>query len=113
MLAVALPLIVQTCFWSVMWFIDRLFLTWYSREATHGKIPTILENPLPDSTKLFIANAVYFKGKWLTPFDKAGSLFKSCRGAFVLHGLSATAHQKWPYPLVATARVASIGDWSG
>jgi MATE family multidrug resistance protein len=38
-LAVALPLIVQTCFWSVMWFIDRLFLTWYSREATHAALP--------------------------------------------------------------------------
>jgi MATE family multidrug resistance protein len=38
-LAVALPLIVQTCFWSVMWFVDRLFLTWYSREATHAALP--------------------------------------------------------------------------
>jgi multidrug resistance protein, MATE family len=38
-LAVALPLIVQTCFWSLMWFIDRLFLTWYSREATHAALP--------------------------------------------------------------------------
>ena len=26
-LAIALPLIVQTCFWSIMWFIDRLYLT--------------------------------------------------------------------------------------
>lgn len=34
MLAVALPLIVQSCFWSLMWFVDRLFLTWYSPEAT-------------------------------------------------------------------------------
>ena len=33
-LAIALPLIVQTCFWSVMWFVDRLFLTWYSPEST-------------------------------------------------------------------------------
>jgi MATE family multidrug resistance protein len=38
-LAIALPLIVQTCFWSVMWFVDRLFLTWYSREATHAALP--------------------------------------------------------------------------
>ncbi len=38
-LAVALPLIVQTCFWSVMWFIDRLFLSWYSNEATAAALP--------------------------------------------------------------------------
>ncbi len=38
-LAVALPLVVQTCFWSVMWFIDRLFLTWYSPEATAAALP--------------------------------------------------------------------------
>ena len=29
----------SACFWSVMWFIDRLFLTWYSREATHAALP--------------------------------------------------------------------------
>jgi MATE family multidrug resistance protein len=38
-LAVALPLIVQTCFWSIMWFIDRLFLTWFSKEATAAALP--------------------------------------------------------------------------
>lgn len=38
-LAVALPLVVQTCFWSIMWFIDRLFLTWYSPEATAAALP--------------------------------------------------------------------------
>ena len=38
-LAVALPLIVQTCFWSLMWFIDRLYLSWYSKEATAAALP--------------------------------------------------------------------------
>jgi MATE family multidrug resistance protein len=38
-LAVALPLIVQTCFWSLMWFIDRLYLSWYSNEATAAALP--------------------------------------------------------------------------
>jgi MATE family multidrug resistance protein len=38
-LAVAFPLIVQTCFWSIMWFIDRLFLSWYSNEATAAALP--------------------------------------------------------------------------
>lgn len=38
-LAVALPLVVQSCFWSIMWFIDRLYLTWYSPEATAAALP--------------------------------------------------------------------------
>jgi MATE family multidrug resistance protein len=38
-LAIALPLVVQTCFWSIMWFIDRLYLTWYSPEATAAALP--------------------------------------------------------------------------
>jgi MATE family multidrug resistance protein len=37
--AIALPLVVQTCFWSIMWFIDRLYLTWYSPEATAAALP--------------------------------------------------------------------------
>ena len=43
----------------------------WADSATHGKIRSILSKPLPDTTLLFIANAVYFKGKWLTPFDKS------------------------------------------
>jgi serine protease inhibitor len=42
----------------------------WADSTTHGKIKQILKDPLPDTTLLFIANAVYFKGKWLTPFDK-------------------------------------------
>jgi MATE family multidrug resistance protein len=38
-LAIALPLVIQTCFWSVMWFIDRLYLSWYSKEATAAALP--------------------------------------------------------------------------
>jgi serpin B len=38
--------------------------------VTHGKISRILGEPLPDSIVMFLANAVYFKGKWLDPFEK-------------------------------------------
>jgi len=38
-LVIALPLVVQTCFWSIMWFIDRLYLSWYSQEATAAALP--------------------------------------------------------------------------
>src|SRR5205814_7621859 len=41
----------------------------WADSVTHGKITSILADSLPDSTRLFIANAVYFKGKWLDPFE--------------------------------------------
>jgi serine protease inhibitor len=45
----------------------------WADSATHGKIKRILDTPLPDTTRLFIANAVYFKGKWLNSFDRAAT----------------------------------------
>ena len=38
------------------------------RENTNDKIPKIIDD-LPRSTKLVLANAVYFNGKWDMPFD--------------------------------------------
>ena len=29
-LAIALPLVVSTMFWSIQWFVDRMFLMWHS-----------------------------------------------------------------------------------
>lgn len=40
---------------------------------TRGKIATIVSEPFPDTTRLFLAKAVYFKGKWLDPFDKSAT----------------------------------------
>lgn len=41
---------------------------WVS-EKTHGKIDGILQGPIDPATELFLANAIYFKGKWEEPFD--------------------------------------------
>lgn len=38
-------------------------------EKTHGKISSILQGPIDPATELFLANAIYFKGKWEEPFD--------------------------------------------
>lgn len=38
-------------------------------EKTHGKIPKILNQPLDSSTRLVLANALYFLGDWVTPFE--------------------------------------------
>ena len=38
-LAIALPLVVSTMFWSIQWFVDRMFLMWYSSEAMTAALP--------------------------------------------------------------------------
>jgi serpin B len=38
-------------------------------QKTHGKINAIADGMIRPLTELFLANAVYFKGKWLEPFD--------------------------------------------
>jgi serine protease inhibitor len=41
----------------------------WASEKTHGRIPHIVDHLDPESGRLFLANAVYFKGKWSDPFD--------------------------------------------
>ena len=41
---------------------------------TAGKIPTILSvNDVNETTKLVLTNAIYFKGSWSVPFEKAAT----------------------------------------
>jgi serpin B len=37
---------------------------------THGKIKDVVQFPFPPLTRLILANAIYFKGQWVTPFKK-------------------------------------------
>jgi serpin B len=43
---------------------------WAERE-TNGAIPKLRDKPYGDSVKVVLANAVYFKGRWLEPFDSS------------------------------------------
>jgi serine protease inhibitor len=45
---------------------------WASR-STRGRIPSIVEAPLPSDQVLFLANAVYFKGRWQDEFRPAAT----------------------------------------
>lgn len=42
----------------------------WAAEKTHGKITDIVQWPFQAATRLVLANAIYFKGKWEIPFDK-------------------------------------------
>lgn len=42
----------------------------WASQHTHGKIQGVVSFPFPKDTALVLADAIYFKGKWETPFDK-------------------------------------------
>ncbi len=42
----------------------------WADESTHGKIKEIVRWPFDPLTRLILANAIYFKGKWDRPFEK-------------------------------------------
>jgi serpin B len=39
-------------------------------KKTRGKIKDVVQFPFPPLTRVILANAIYFKGKWERPFDK-------------------------------------------
>lgn len=45
----------------------------WASDQTHGRIDHLADGLDPESTRLFLANAVYFKGKWSDPFDVSGT----------------------------------------
>jgi serpin B len=42
----------------------------WADKRTHGKIQDIVRWPFDPATRVVLANAIYFKGKWERPFDK-------------------------------------------
>jgi serpin B len=42
----------------------------WASQNTRGKINNVVSFPFPAKTLLVLANAIYFKGMWATPFDK-------------------------------------------
>jgi len=58
---------------------------WVSN-ATQGKIPTIVPDPISPDVVAYLINAIYFKGNWTTQFKKSFT----APGAFYLRSGSAT-----------------------
>ncbi len=42
----------------------------WANDKTHGMIPTIFDEPLRPDIAVVLADALYFKGSWTTPFEK-------------------------------------------
>ena len=43
----------------------------WADQSTQGKIKEVVQWPFPPLTRVILANAIYFKGKWVKPFDKS------------------------------------------
>lgn len=43
----------------------------WASDQTHGRITGIADGTVTPATDLILANAIYFKGKWVDPFDPA------------------------------------------
>ena len=65
---------------------SRRIINQFVNAVTRGNIPDILEEgSLDEFTRLVIANAIFFKGIWKTPFDPASTRtmeFKGFNGSF-------------------------------
>jgi serpin B len=42
----------------------------WADHKTHGKVQNVVQFPFDPDMRLLLANAIYFKGKWETPFDQ-------------------------------------------
>ncbi|MGH7990192.1 MAG: serpin family protein, partial [Limisphaerales bacterium] len=42
----------------------------WAEKKTRGKIKNVVAFPFPPLTRMILANAIYFKGKWAEPFDR-------------------------------------------
>lgn len=46
----------------------------WADQKTQGKINKVVQFPFPPLTRLILANAIYFKGKWVKAFEKGATM---------------------------------------
>jgi serine protease inhibitor len=76
---------------------------WVS-DRTRGKIPSIVPDPVPSDVVMYLINAVFFKGDWVTQFDRS----RTAPGPFTLADGSRTATPMMSF--AAEAWVRAGGD---
>lgn len=82
-LTIALPLVVQTGFWSVLWFIDRMFLAWHS---PHQELPAALPAGMFYWTLLCLPQGIAsFTATFVAQYEGAGRRRRI--GQVVQHGI--------------------------
>jgi MATE family multidrug resistance protein len=82
-LQIALPLVVQTGFWSVLWFIDRMFLAWYSPQES---LPAALPGGMFYWTVLCLPQGIAsFVSTFVAQYEGAGQHLQI--GRAVQHGI--------------------------
>ena len=75
---------------------DASVLNEYVSRATHGLIPTVMEE-IPPTALALLVSVVYFKGAWTHPFD-GGDTFKECFSPFVGDAVEHPFMHKTFYP---------------
>jgi MATE family multidrug resistance protein len=82
-LRIALPLVIQTGFWSVLWFIDRMFLSWYSPQES---LPAALPGGMFYWTLLCLPQGIAsFVSTFVAQYEGAGQ--RGQIGRAVQHGI--------------------------
>uniref|UniRef100_A0A1E1XIN3 Putative serine proteinase inhibitor n=1 Tax=Amblyomma aureolatum TaxID=187763 RepID=A0A1E1XIN3_9ACAR len=82
---------------------------WVSNK-TNGKIPRLLRGALPVDTALYLINAVYFKGTWLTTFQASATRSMS----FYNHGTdevkvpTMSVHRTFSYAYLQEIRASAL-----
>jgi serpin B len=75
---------------------------WVSN-ATKGKIPAIVPDPISDDVVAYLINAIYFKGSWVDQFDKS----RTGPAPFYLRTGGATS-----VPTMSHGAEVSVRSWS-
>ncbi|MDE5807434.1 MAG: serpin family protein [Muribaculaceae bacterium] len=66
---------------------------WYA-DKTEGMIPEFLETTLPTLVNMYVGNAVFFNGKWTTPFEKSDTSRESFHSSDGSEGIVEMMHLK-------------------
>ena len=106
-LKVAVPLILSTGSWSIQHFVDRVFLTWYSREALAAALPAGM---LSFTFASFFMGTASYVNTFVAQYTGAGRPAQVGRSMWqgIYFGLLAGLFMMGLYPFAA-----QIFDWVG